>query len=109
MSMLDRSGRPLAHGGGVSPNSNRALEVVSRVGAAIPEAREPFWRVFMDCARTKDAGAARTAVALIALYAHLGPFTRQVVSVIDRRLAALDSETTPPLWAADAPLANAPS
>jgi hypothetical protein len=49
-------------------------------------------RTFLNCAK-RDPSSARIAVALIAAYAHLGPFARRVVEAIDGRLAALNDET----------------
>src|SRR5258706_10354346 len=69
----------------------RALETVHRVVTAIPEAHDPFWRTFLNCAK-RDSSSARIAVAMIAAYAHLGPFSRRVIDAIDCRLAALDEQ-----------------
>jgi hypothetical protein len=51
----------------------------------LPEAREPFWRVFMICAR-ENPDATRIIVGLMAMYLHLGPFSRRVIAAIDRRI-----------------------
>jgi hypothetical protein len=64
---------------------------VHRVVTAIPEAHDPFWRTFFAAAK-RDSSSARIAVAMIAAYAHLGPFSRRVIKAIDRRLAALDED-----------------
>ncbi len=69
----------------------RALETVHHVVTAIPDAHDPFWRTFMTCAK-RDSSSARIAVALIAGYAHLGPFSRRVINAIDGRLAALEGQ-----------------
>jgi hypothetical protein len=68
-----------------------ALESVHRVVAEIPQAREAFWRTFMNCAKNSPASV-RIVVAHLVLYLHLGPFSRQVIAAIDRRIAALDNE-----------------
>jgi hypothetical protein len=67
------------------------LETVHRVVTAIPEAHDPFWRTFLNCAK-RDPSSTRIAVAMIAAYAHLGPFSRRVIEAIDCRLAALDEQ-----------------
>ena len=74
MAMLDRSGqrRDLPKGDTLRSKVS-ALETVRRVVTAIPEARDPFYRTFLDCAK-RGPSSARIAVALIAAYAHLGPF-----------------------------------
>ena len=57
----------------------------------IPQAREAFWRTFMNCAKNNPASV-RIVVAHLVLYLHLGPFSRQVIAAIDRRIATLDDE-----------------
>src|SRR6478736_3849050 len=64
-----------------------AMELVRRIVSALPETREPFWRVFITCAR-ENPNATRIIVGLMALYLHLGPFSRRVIAEIDRRIAA---------------------
>ena len=64
-----------------------AMELVHRIVSALPETREPFWRVFTTCAR-ENPNATRIIVGLMALYLHLGPFSRRVIAEIDRRIAA---------------------
>jgi hypothetical protein len=56
---------------------------------ALPEVREPFWKTFVEVAKT-NPGALRYIVMLMALYMHLGPFSKRVISEIDRRIAELD-------------------
>jgi radical SAM superfamily enzyme YgiQ (UPF0313 family) len=92
MEMLHRSSQRRDLPAGDVRSKVRALETVQRVVTAIPEARDPFWRTFLNCAK-KDSSSARIAVALIAAYAHLGPFSRRVVEAIDDRLAGLNNET----------------
>ncbi|MBO4227369.1 B12-binding domain-containing radical SAM protein [Bradyrhizobium neotropicale] len=89
MTMLNRSRQRQELPVGDVRAKVRALETVHRVVTAIPEAHDPFWRTFLNSAK-RDSSSARIAVAMIAAYAHLGPFSRQVISAIDRRLAILD-------------------
>jgi radical SAM superfamily enzyme YgiQ (UPF0313 family) len=91
MTMLDRSRQRRDLPAGDMRNNVRALEIVHRVVTAIPEAHDAFWRTFLNCAK-KDSSSARIAVAMIAAYAHLGPFADRVVAAIDHRLATLDNE-----------------
>jgi hypothetical protein len=63
-----------------------AMELVHRIVCALPETRELFWQVFMTCAR-ENPNATRIIVGLMALYLHLGPFSRRVIAEIDRRIA----------------------
>jgi radical SAM superfamily enzyme YgiQ (UPF0313 family) len=91
MTMLDRSRQRRELPVGDLRVKVRALETVHRVVTAIPEAHDPFWRTFLNCAK-RDSSSARIAVAMIAAYAHLGPFSRRVIKAIDCRLAALDAQ-----------------
>ena len=91
VAMLDRSRQRRDLPAGDMRNKVRALETVHRVVTAIPEAHGPFWRTFLNCAK-KDSSSARIAVAMIAAYAHLGPFSGRVVAAIDHRLATLNNE-----------------
>jgi hypothetical protein len=63
----------------------------------LPEVREPFWKTFVEVAKT-NPGALRYIVMLMALYMHLGPFSKRVISEIDRRIDELDD--MPPVRAA---------
>jgi hypothetical protein len=92
MAMLDRSSQRRELPAGDIRTRVGALETVHSVVTAIPETHDPFWRTFLNCAK-KDSSSARIALALIAAYAHLGPFSRRVVEAIDDRLAALNNET----------------
>ncbi|WFU38746.1 B12-binding domain-containing radical SAM protein [Bradyrhizobium sp. CB82] len=100
MTMLDRSRQRQELPEGDIRNRVRALETVHRVTSAIPEAHGPLWKTFLSCAK-RDTSSARIAVAMIAAYAHLGPFSRRVIEAIDARLAALN-EQMPPMVAAPA-------
>ena len=64
----------------------------------LPEAREPFWKAFVEVAKT-NPGALRQIVTLMAMYLHLGPFSKHVIGEINRRLHELD-ETAPATVAA---------
>ena len=65
------------------------IEGVHKIMQALPEVREPFWKTFVEVAKT-NPGALRYIVMLMALYMHLGPFSKRVISEIDRRIAELD-------------------
>ena len=91
MTMLDRSGQRRELPVGDLRLKLPVLETVHRVVTAIPEAHDPFWRTFLNCAK-RDPSSTRIAVAMIAAYAHLGPFSRRVIKAIDCRLAALDEQ-----------------
>jgi hypothetical protein len=67
------------------------IEVVYKIMQTLPEVREPFWKTFVEVAKT-NPGALRYIVMLMAFYLHLGPFSKHVISEIDRRIAELDME-----------------
>ena len=92
MAMLDRSGQRGDLTAGDIRTRVSALDIVRSVVTAIPAAHDPFLRTFLNCAK-KDSSSARIAVAMIAAYAHLGPYAGRVVEAIDGRLAALNNET----------------
>ena len=66
-----------------------SIEGVHRVIRALPDAREPFWNTFVQVAKG-NPNALRYIVMLMALYMHLGPFSKYVIGEIDRRIAQLD-------------------
>ncbi|MBS0249371.1 MAG: DUF4070 domain-containing protein, partial [Proteobacteria bacterium] len=93
--MLDRSGRPDPH----QDDRRRrlaSLGTVNRILDAMPGGRSRFWASFVNCARTNPA-ALPAIVSLMAMYAHLGPFARQVIGEIDRRIEAdAAAQSAPP-------------
>ena len=72
-----------------------AFESVHRILAKVPEAREPFWQVFTHCARTNPT-ALRFILGMMAIYAHLGPFSRKVVGNIERQMDGLHNQMPMP-------------
>ena len=91
-SLLDRSGSHRSVPTGDLRGRVGTMELVHRIVTALPEAREPFWRVFTTCAR-ENPNATRIIVGLMAMYLHLGPFSRRVIAEIDRRI---DADVTAP-------------
>jgi hypothetical protein len=87
--MLDRSGRRRDLPDGDVRKRLGGIDGVHRIIRTLPEVREPFWKTFIEVANT-NPGALRYIVMLMALYLHLGPFSRHVISEIDRRIAELD-------------------
>ena len=72
--MLDRSDRRRDLPDGDRRKRLGGIDSLHKIMRALPEVREPFWKTFM----------------LMALYMHLGPFSKHVISEIDRRIAELD-------------------
>jgi radical SAM superfamily enzyme YgiQ (UPF0313 family) len=87
--MLDRSDRRHDLPDGDIRKRLGSIEGVYRIVRALPEAREPFWTTFVGVAKT-NPNALRYIVMLMALYMHLGPFSKNVIGEIDRRIAQLD-------------------
>jgi hypothetical protein len=65
---------------------------------ALPEVRGPFWKTFVEISKS-NPDALRTIVTLMAMYLHLGPFSKHVIGEINRRINELD-EVAPPTVAA---------
>ncbi len=87
--MLDRSDRRRELPDGDVRKRLAGIESIHKIMQSLPEVREPFWKTFVEVAKT-NPGALRYIVMLMALYLHLGPFARRVVGEIDRRIAELD-------------------
>jgi radical SAM superfamily enzyme YgiQ (UPF0313 family) len=87
--MLDRSDRRHDLPDGDIRKRLGSIEGVHRVIRALPDAREPFWNTFVQVAKG-NPNALRYIVMLMALYMHLGPFSKHVIGEIDRRIAQLD-------------------
>ena len=87
--MLDRSDRRPDLPDGDTRKKLGGVDSVYKIMRAVPEVREPFWRTFVEVAKS-NPGALRYIVMLMALYMHLGPFSKHVISEIDRRIAELD-------------------
>src|SRR6266513_1474244 len=84
--MLDRSNRRRDLPDGDMRKKLGGIDSVHRIMRTLPEVREPFWKTFVEVAKT-NPGALRYIVMLMALYLHLGPFSKHVISEIDRRIA----------------------
>jgi len=105
--VLDRTDRHRELPEGDSRRRLGSLETVHRIINAVPGARDAFWQTFVRCAKSNPA-ALRYIVMLMALYLHLGPFSRHVITEIDRRIAELDCEApTVPAMALNGAVASA--
>src|SRR6516165_5177799 len=104
--MLDRSDRRRDLPDGDVRKKLGGIDSVHQIMRALPEVCEPFWRTFVEVAKT-NPGALRYIVMLMALYMHLGPFSKRVIGEIDRRMAELDA--IPPAMAVGAERALPPA
>jgi Domain of unknown function (DUF4070)/Radical SAM superfamily len=68
-----------------------ALEAMHRIVTQMPEHRDLLWKTFTHCAST-NARAVRFIVSLIAMYLHLGPYSRLVIEEIERQVASPGAE-----------------
>lgn len=92
--VLDRSAStdiPLPRVFGI-PRRDFALlwRLVRRIAVRQPAALGPFCKAFYECAR-KNPRALDYVGILAAFYLHLGPFSRLVVSLLDRQIAEIDA------------------
>ena len=77
--------------------------LVSRIALRQPSALWPFFKVVFECAR-KNPRAIDYVGILAAFYLHLKPFSRFVISAVDRQIAEIDAgKWRPPLAAAAEP------
>ena len=88
--LMDRSGRRAEPAENNVHGRLASIETVYRIINAVPGTREVFWQTFVKCAKSNPA-ALRYIVMLMAMYIHLGPFSRRVIAEIDRRIAAEDA------------------
>ena len=71
------------------------LEIVHRILSRLPGAQDVFKQAIIQCASTNPQWG-RTIVMLTAFYLHLGPFSRKVISQIDKQLGGLEDITPRP-------------
>ena len=68
--------------------------------------RDIFSQTLTKCI-SSNPRSARWIVALMALYLHLGPYSRYVLGQIEHRIAALDGAAAPRRPSVDRPIAAA--
>jgi radical SAM superfamily enzyme YgiQ (UPF0313 family) len=88
--LLDNSRRKRQTEAGLSRRRFDGKEMISRIITNLPEPRELFWPVLAKCV-SSNPQSARWVVALTALYLHLGPFSRYVISQIEQKIEGLES------------------
>jgi radical SAM superfamily enzyme YgiQ (UPF0313 family) len=76
----------------------RLVKLVATMAFRHPALLPHFFKTFAECARHNPA-ALNQVVKIMALYLHLGPFSRMVVEQIERQVAEIDrgAWTAPPL------------
>lgn len=66
-------------------DTRQFLRILWHMTVREPELRKPFWKLLVYCLR-RNPGALNAALIMVALYAHLGPFSRYVVGEIDNQI-----------------------
>ena len=79
-----------------------ASEMLNRIITNMPEPRDVFWQTFTECVSVNPRSA-RWLMALMALYLHLGPFSRYVVQQIEQKIEELDRDGFDPRRATGQP------
>jgi radical SAM superfamily enzyme YgiQ (UPF0313 family) len=83
--LLDNSKRKRRTRASDSRRGADASDLIHRIVGNLPEPREIFWPTFRRCV-SSNPQSARWIVALIALYLHLGPFSRYVIGQIEQKI-----------------------
>lgn len=58
--------------------------------------RREFWKTLVDCL-AHNRRALPYVMMMVALYVHLGPFSRQVIAQVQQQIADIDSARQPPI------------
>ena len=83
-----------------TPHNISSIEMIHRLVSNLPEPRDLFRSTLNQCI-TSNPKSARWIVAILALYLHLGPFSRVVMTRIDELLERLWQIDIAPPAAAD--------
>jgi hypothetical protein len=87
--MLDNSGRKRRTRAAHSRRKLGSLEMLHRIMTNLPEPREIFRNTLSQCI-LGNPDSIRWVVALMALYLHVGPFSRDVIARIENIMATLE-------------------
>ena len=99
VSMLDRSGSQRELPEGDLRSKFGTMEKVHRIMGQLPM-RERFWKILTNCVK-KNPRVMTSLMMLMAVYLHLGPYSRFIISAMDRRIAEIDAKESVPLVAAE--------
>ena len=92
---LDNSGRMQQTRAAHSRRKFGSLEMLHRIMTNLPEPREVFRSTLSRC-MSENPDSIRWIVALMALYLHVGPFSRDVVARVENIMATLEPRTIKP-------------
>jgi len=87
--MLDNSNRKRQTRAGYARHGFSSLEMIGRIIKSLPEPRDLFRSTLTECFST-NPDSIRWIVALMALYLHVGPFSREVIARIEHVVAELE-------------------
>jgi radical SAM superfamily enzyme YgiQ (UPF0313 family) len=90
--LLDNSRRERQMRAAASGRKLGGLDILYRLLANVPEPREVF-RQTVSQSLAANPRAARSVIGQIALYLHVGPFSRSVMREIDLKIEKIDAET----------------
>jgi radical SAM superfamily enzyme YgiQ (UPF0313 family) len=99
--LLDNSGRKQQTRAEYSQSKEGGLEVTRRIVAHMPEPHAIFRRALMQCIAANPASI-RAILGQMALYVHVGPFSREVTARLQTMIAALEPDAEPPVGIARA-------
>jgi hypothetical protein len=88
--MLDNSGRKQQRTRAEhSRHQLGSLQIVHRIMTKLPEPRDMFRRTLTECMASNPASI-RWIVAMMALYLHVGPYSRDVIGRIEAMVTTLE-------------------
>jgi len=96
--LVDRSRSRRRPPAGDIKNRASAIVYINKILDKMPEHREIFQDALKYCAETNPR-MLRLIVPQMAIYLHLGPFSRKVIAVIDRQISASQETAKPDLVA----------
>ncbi|MGB7099710.1 MAG: B12-binding domain-containing radical SAM protein, partial [Xanthobacteraceae bacterium] len=92
--LLDNSGRKQQTRAEYAQSRDGGLEVTRRILANMPAPRDMFRRTLMQCLSANPTSI-RSILGQMALYAHVGPFSRDVIGRLETMIAALEPTVEP--------------
>jgi radical SAM superfamily enzyme YgiQ (UPF0313 family) len=93
--ILDNSGRQRQTRAAHSRRGHGSLEILHRIMTNLPEPRDIFRSTLSQC-MSENPDSIRWVVALMALYLHLGPFSRNVIARIQTIMVTLEPGVVEP-------------
>ncbi len=89
-SLLDNSNRGQQTSAANTRHKYSGFEMLHRLITSLPEPRDLFRETISQCA-SSNPKSARYIVTLLALYLHLGPFSKYVIEQLERKIEEADA------------------